>query len=137
MIVHIEECSISPNIYNYLRKEVGWEEHEIFDIELALRNTLYIVIAKNEKNEIIGMARIIGDEGLCYYIQDVIVIPKYQNNGIGKLLMIKIMEYIKIHKKKAVFVGLMAAKGKEDFYKKYGFIERPNENLGPGMCKNY
>ena len=28
---------------------------------------------------------------------------------------------------------LMAAKGKEPFYEKFGFSERPNENLGAGM----
>ena len=27
----------------------------------------------------------------------------------------------------------MAAKGKEPFYEKFGFSERPNENLGAGM----
>ena len=29
----------------------------------------------------------------------------------------------------------MAAKGKEEFYKKFGFIDRPNENFGCGMHK--
>ena len=137
MAVRIEESTISPNIFNYLRKEVGWEKHEVKDIELALKNSLYIVIAKNENDETIGMARVIGDEGMYYYIQDVIVIPKYQKKGIGKILMDKIMEYIEKNRKKEMFVGLMAAKGKEGFYKNIGFIERPAENYGPGMCKEY
>ena len=32
-----------------------------------------------------------------------------------------------------IMINLQAAKGKEGFYKKFGFIERPNENFGPGM----
>ena len=32
-----------------------------------------------------------------------------------------------------IMVSLKAAKGKESFYKKFGFIERPNEDFGPGM----
>ncbi|WP_253287331.1 hypothetical protein [Clostridium bornimense] len=32
-------------------------------------------------------------------------------------------------------IGLMAAKGKEEFYKKFGFIERPNDHQGPGMIQ--
>jgi ribosomal protein S18 acetylase RimI-like enzyme len=40
------------------------------------------------------MARIIGDEGLYYYIQDVIVVPECQGRGIGKKLMARVMEYI-------------------------------------------
>lgn len=31
----------------------------------------------------------------------------------------------------------MAAKGKEGFYRKYGFVERPNETQGPGMLRKY
>jgi hypothetical protein len=30
-------------------------------------------------------------------------------------------------------VGLFAAKGKEPFYERFGFIGRPNETLGKGM----
>ena len=32
-----------------------------------------------------------------------------------------------------IMVSLKAAKNKEGFYKKFGFIERPNEDFGPGM----
>ena len=35
-----------------------------------------------------------------------------------------------------VTVGLMAAKGKEEFYQKLGFRSRPNENEGDGMMIN-
>jgi GNAT superfamily N-acetyltransferase len=129
------EETMDPVAFNYLRKKVGWEEHEIEDIRTALKNTLYSVVSRNEKGELIGMARIIGDAGMYYYIQDVIVIPEYQNMGIGKELMERIMGYIDRNKKKALFIGLMAAKGKEGFYKRYGFAERPAENYGAGMCK--
>ena len=131
----IVEETINPSTFNYLRKKVGWEEHNINDIELALKNTKYICLAKNDENEIIGMARIIGDEGMYYYIQDVIVIPEYRKIGVGASIMNKVMEYINLNNKNGIFVGLMAAKGKEGFYKKYGFIERPAEKYGPGMCK--
>ena len=32
-----------------------------------------------------------------------------------------------------VKMGLMAAQGKEPFYRKFGFEERPNGRLGAGM----
>jgi len=41
-------------------------------IEKALPNSLYFVCAVSD-GEIIGMARIIGDGGIAYYIQDVII----------------------------------------------------------------
>ena len=79
------------------------------------------------------MARIIGDDGLAFYIQDVIIKPEYQRQGIGTALMNKIMEYIRTHARDNTVIGLMAAKGKEPFYERYGFTIRPNENLGSGM----
>lgn len=43
---------------------------------------------RNSKcRELLGMARVIGDGGLFYYIQDVIFIPEYQRQGIGTQLM--------------------------------------------------
>jgi len=33
------------------------------------------------------MARVVGDGGLVFYIQDVIVVSSFQGQGIGKMLM--------------------------------------------------
>jgi ribosomal protein S18 acetylase RimI-like enzyme len=79
------------------------------------------------------MARVIGDGGLAFYIQDVVVLPEYQQQGIGTLLMDKVMEYIRAHAQHNSVIGLMAAVGKEAFYEKYGFTIRPNTKLGAGM----
>jgi len=83
--------------------------------------------------EIIGMARIIGDGGIAYYIQDVIIKPEYQRQGIGKQLMDKVMDYIRAHANNNSVIGLMSAKGKEAFYTRYGFMIRPDDRLGNGM----
>ena len=32
-----------------------------------------------------------------------------------------------------IMLDLMCARGRENFYKKEGFISRPNDKLGPGM----
>ena len=59
----------------------------------------------------------------------------FQKQGLGRLLMEKIMDYLHSQLKTGYrfMVCLMAAKGKEEFYKKFGFIDRPNENFGCGM----
>ena len=56
-------------------------------------------------------------------------------NGLGRMVMNDLMTYIKSVMKPGyrIMVSLKAAKGKEGFYKKFGFIERPNEDFGPGM----
>ena len=66
-----------------------------------------------------------------------IVHPDYQGQGLGRTLMNDAMAYIKSLVKPGykVMVSLMAAQGKEDFYKKFGFITRPDETHGSGMCQ--
>jgi GNAT superfamily N-acetyltransferase len=122
----------SSEEYLYLRQLVGWNLLERDVVEKALPASLYCVCAVVDRT-VIGMARIIGDGGLAYYIQDVIVIPEYQRKGIGTQLMNKIMEYIRTNAYNNSVIGLMAAKGKEPFYTRYGFTIRPDSNLGSGM----
>ena len=122
----------APEDYNQLRQSVGWGTYEFDLIEQALPNSLYFVCAVKD-GEIIGMARIIGDGGIAYYIQDVIVKPGYQRQGVGTQLMNKIMEYINKHANNNSVIGLMAAKNKEPFYVRYGFAVRPDDKTGSGM----
>ena len=46
--------------------------------------------------------------------------------GIDNSYMVKCASY-------KVKMCLLAAKGKEPFYEKLGFVERPNDRLGAGM----
>jgi ribosomal protein S18 acetylase RimI-like enzyme len=132
MKVRIIERLPSSEEYNELRRMVGWGIYDNVVIEKSLPNTLYCVCALVE-NETVGMARIIGDDGLVYYIQDVIVMPEYQRQGIGNKMMDRIMTYIRSQASHNTIIGLMAAKGKELFYEQYGFTTRPNDRLGSGM----
>jgi ribosomal protein S18 acetylase RimI-like enzyme len=118
--------------YNWLRTQVGWRTHPEEVIRKALPNSLYGVCAY-QAEQLIGMARVIGDGGLVYYIQDVIVVPECQRQGIGTQMMDQVMAYIRRHAHQNMIVGLMSAKGKEAFYEKYGFTVRPTEKLGAGM----
>ncbi len=118
--------------YNWLREQVGWRTHPAEVIRMALPNSLYGVCAY-QAGRLVGMARVIGDGGLVYYIQDVIVVPECQRQGIGAKMMDRVMEYIRAHAHQNMIVGLMSAKGKEAFYEKYGFTVRPTDGLGAGM----
>ncbi|MGP8080495.1 MAG: GNAT family N-acetyltransferase [Dehalococcoidales bacterium] len=122
----------TPEEYSQLRQLVGWGIHERDVIVKALPGSLYCVCAVKD-TEIIGMARIVGDGGIAYYIQDVIVKPDYQRQGVGTQLMNKVMEYIHTHANNNSVIGLMAAKDKEPFYTRYGFAVRPDDKTGSGM----
>lgn len=132
-IKYIEKTPIATE-FNMLTESVGWGTRENNIVEEALKNTLYSLCVYNE-NKLIGYGRIIGDKTIFLYIQDIMVIPEYQGKKIGTGIMNKLLEQIDEYKKvnPDIRTYLGASKGKESFYEKFGFISRPNEELGAGM----
>lgn len=125
---------LDVNTYLKLREKVGWKHLTEKQAETAIKNSILTVIAY-DKDEPVGMGRIVGDGAVICYIQDLIVIPEYQSRGVGKFLMESLINYVKEIKMPdtEIMLDLMCATGREQFYKKYGFIARPTKNLGPGM----
>lgn len=128
--------AISVEDYNRLRKSVGWSEIPPRQAQTGLNNTAFQVAAVDGGIPV-GMARVIQDGGYVALISDVVVHPEYQGYGIGKAMLNRIMEHIHsgMEPGDRIMVNLLAAKGKETFYKKCGFAERPNEEQGAGMSQ--
>ena len=126
----------SPTVEEYqkLREAIEWGNVNHEATEIGLNNSLFSVCVIF-KNEVIGCGRVIGDGGIYFYIQDIIVLPEFQGKGIGKRIMNAVMNYLKEHAHFNAFIGLMAAKGVSKFYKKYGFTERSADR--PGMFKKW
>lgn len=133
-MIHYEEKKPSAKEFNYLTTSVGWGDREENIIEEALNNSLYSICAY-EDDEIIGFGRIIGDKTVFLYIQDIMVVPNYQSQKIGSSIINKILdkvnEYKKVNPNIRTYLG--ASKGKESFYKKFGFVTRAEADLGEGM----
>jgi len=127
--------SISLEAYNELRTSVGWTMINPKRAEKGLQNSICFVAY--DADTAVGLARLITDGGYVSAIYDVIVNPSHQKQGIGKALMNKVLEYIMsdLEVDENQMICLFAAKGKEDFYKKFGFLERPNEAVGAGMTQ--
>jgi GNAT superfamily N-acetyltransferase len=117
-----------------LRKGVGWHLFDQDTIEAGLVNSLYGICAVAD-GSVVGAARVVGDGCTVFYVQDVIVHPDYQGQGIGAAIMERVMAYIGAHACRCAVVGLMSALGKEGFYERYGFWKRPTEQVGHGMIQ--
>lgn len=121
-----------PRDYNNLRKSVEWDELDENIITKSFENSLFGVWVQMG-NATVGMGRVVGDGAMFYYIQDVIVDPMCQGQGIGKSIMDKLIEYLKSSARDGAVLGLMSSQSKENFYARFGFISRPNHFLGHGM----
>lgn len=97
---------------------------------LAMEHSLFRVSVCDGEN-IIAMARMIGDMGLCYYIKDVIVRPEYQKQGIGRLLIDELLNFIRENGVSGtdIFVELCAMPDKIPFYEKFGFSANEAQRL--------
>jgi len=126
-----------PTVQEYisLRRSVEWPEFDPSMVYRALSNTLFSVVALNETGEAIGMGRVIGDNAIYFHVQDVIVRSDCQGLGVGNLVMHELLSYIDRHAGPNTNIGLMCSKGREPFYRNFGFVDRPSDKFGSGMIK--
>ena len=88
------EENISPEEYLELRKLVGWR---LFPLEEAKNcvERAYMVLCVRDDERAIGVVRLSWDGGYVAFISDVIVIPEYQGQGIGKKLVEAVINRMK------------------------------------------
>jgi ribosomal protein S18 acetylase RimI-like enzyme len=86
------------------------------DLETAFTNSLFKCFIFDKEN-LIGVGRTLADGIDCAYICDIAVDPEYQSRGLGKNIVLKLVELSAGHKK----IILYANPGKEGFYAKLGF----------------
>lgn len=135
-MITIKENQIDLNTYMELRESVNWKKLDKVQAQKALDNSLYLICAY-DGDVPVGMGRIVGDGAVIDYIQDLVVRPEYQGKGVGKLIIEELIDYVKNTNQKGneIMLCLMCAKGREEFYKKFDFIARPTDALGPGMIR--
>lgn len=123
--------------FNALRYAVGWKTMEQEKAVEVLGKSVFTTVARID-NRAIGMGRVISANSFEASIFDVAVEPELQGQGIGGQIMNQIMNYLEasLDKNQLMMVNLLAAQGKEGFYRKYGFVEKPMEGKGIGMI-NY
>lgn len=132
--IQLVEDQLDINTYLGLRKAVNFRPYTYDQAQRALKNSLYIITAF-QNGKAVGMGRIVGDGAVICYVQDLIVLPEVQGQGVGSLILETLKDFVMktgLNDSTMMFC-LMCAKGREHFYEKHGFIARPTDDLGPGM----
>jgi GNAT superfamily N-acetyltransferase len=105
-----------------LYKAGGWWKGPVDSVRvqrLITGSCAFVVAVDTVSQKAIGMGRLLSDGVSDAYIQDVIVLPRYRGQGIGKRLIIALLEFC--HSHGIQWVGLIAEPGYEAFYKHMGF----------------
>ena len=88
MIKFTKESSVSIDDVLHLYQAVGWTNYtnQPQMLEQALSHSLASYVARDDE-KIVGLVRLIGDGFSSVFIQDLLVLPSYQRQGIGSSLM--------------------------------------------------
>lgn len=104
----------------HLYQAVGWTNYtnQPQMLEQALFHSLVIYLAL-DGDAVVGLIRLVGDGFSSVFVQDLIVLPSYQRQGIGSLLM---KEALKDYKD-AYQVQLVTEETEKNvgFYRSMGF----------------
>lgn len=130
----VQENTLSAATFIELYASVGWMPPPLEQAAAALQNSnLTVCVLEGDKP--IGMARIIGDGAISYFVKDVAVRPEYQGRGAGRLMMNAILRYIRktVPAGYHVCLELISSQGMEPFYEAFGFGKKPGDGMGHGM----
>ncbi|EGU71123.1 GNAT family N-acetyltransferase [Streptococcus mitis] len=104
----------------HLYQAVGWTNytHQPEMLEQALSHSLAIYVAL-DGDAVVGLIRLVGDGFSSIFVQDLIVLPSYQRQGIGRSLMKEALEDYK----DAYQVQLVTEQTEKNvgFYRSLGF----------------
>ncbi len=118
--------------YCHLRSVSGLSPKTAEAAARGLPNSLFAVQVL-QGDEIVGMGRIIGDGGCFYQVVDIAVLPAHQGQGLGKLIMREIMQYIEEKVPASAYVSLIADGQAQQLYAQFGFTHTAPKSVGMAM----
>ena len=97
MIHYVENPDVTVEDVLPLYEAVGWTNYTTKPemLEVAYKNSLHVLAAFNEKGILVGVLRAVGDGASILFIQDILVTPEYQHQGIGTKLLQQTLEKYK------------------------------------------
>lgn len=97
MIHYVENPDVTVEDVLPLYEAVGWTNYTTNSemLKAAFENSLHIIGAFNKDEKMIGVLRGVGDGASILFIQDILVYPEYQHQGIGTKLLQQTLEKYK------------------------------------------
>lgn len=119
-----EYRDFKKNEIQHLYTEVGWRAYteNMLVLEQGYKNSL-LVLAAYENRELLGIIRCVGDGFTIVFVQDILVFPKKQHQGIGTALLKAVLK--KYPNVRQIELATDNTPKNVNFYKSLGFSEFP------------
>jgi GNAT superfamily N-acetyltransferase len=117
-----------------LYRSVGWTVYadDPVDLEAALLGSSRVVTARRD-GRLVGLARVISDGASICYLQDVLVHPDAQREGVGRRLVQAVLEPYGAVRQKVLLTD--DEPRQRAFYESLGY--RETRDYGPGTLRAY
>jgi len=111
---------ININKLKQLYDDVQWHVYtkDLTILNQAILHSLEVITAW-DKEKLVGLIRVVGDGSTIIYIQDILVLNDYQNQGIASELMQKMLN--KYHQVRQKVLLTDESEKVRHFYEKHGF----------------
>jgi GNAT superfamily N-acetyltransferase len=124
MDADIELVERFPGVEDYrrLRVEAGLSAKTAEAATRGLANTLYgVSLVRN--GAVVGMGRIIGDNGTVFTVVDIAIAPALQGRGLGRRILVALDAWLQANVPESAYVTLVADGDAKYLYAKFGFAE--------------
>lgn len=119
-------------IHSYLSKESYWgRDRSMEEVIATIENSLCFGLY-SESDEQLGFARIVTDGVIFAYLMDFVIFGANQGKGLGKKLILGVLDHNTIKKVKTIALKTKDAHG---FYEQFGFERVGNSALWMSIDK--
>lgn len=117
----IDPCGNQLDQILGLYEDAGWwdRDKDNHDRLIGLIQGSHCFMVALQQKEVVGMGRAISDRASDAYIQDVTVNDTLRHQGIGSLIVEKLIQ--RLQQDGIVWIGLIAEKNSQLFYERLGF----------------
>lgn len=130
-IFYQKKKDISDDFLRPLYQSVGWISYteSLNDLNQLLQGSRLVISAWRD-NQLIGLIRTIGDGISIEYVQDLLVLPEFQQQGVGSQLLSRLFEETS-HIRQFVLITDNGPDNQEtiNWYKKHGLTPVSDANI--------
>lgn len=126
--------TITADEVNSIRASVGFRQIHPEQVKAGLDGST-IIVAAYDHDKAVGMSRLIWDGGTVALMQDVLVVPEYQMQGIETEMITRIFYFLRDKLKPGfgIQVDVKVWKNQEQLYENLGFQVSAPQQRGVSM----
>lgn len=128
----VSECAPTVAEYIELRARMGWGRLDEETARRTIQAATFSVCLRRQE-QCVGVARVMGDGAIYFFLADLIVAPEFRGGGYGDQLMRAVTSYFDRTAMPGATVMVVPLLGREPFYEKFGFVRCPSGHFGAAL----